>query len=104
MDNQPITTPASVSNQATEEAQQMLTQTGGAGNALLDAQIQAAMQPKPSEEEPSATNMTGNCDLNDPTKAENFTTTGDYPSDFKQLDDQGNLSMARNNASTEEST
>lgn len=102
MDNQPIANPASVSNQATAEAQQAVAQTGGAGNALLDAQIQAAMQPKPSEEEPIATNMTSNNDLDDPTKAENFTTTGDYPSDFKQLDDHGNLSMVRDNASTEE--
>lgn len=102
MDHEPIANPAAVSNQVTEEAQRAIAQTGGAGNALLDAQIQAAMQVDPPAEEPIATNITTQTDLNDPTRSENFTTTGDYPSDLKQLEDQGNLSMAKDNASTEE--
>lgn len=103
MDDKPRTAQATVSNQAASEAQETIAQKNhySGGNALLDAEVEAGTQVKsPPVNQPSATDITENRDTDEPA-SKVFTTTGDYPADFKQLEDQGNLSIAKDSPAAE---
>ncbi|MBE9009547.1 hypothetical protein IQ250_04940 [Pseudanabaenaceae cyanobacterium LEGE 13415] len=95
MDDKSMANQGAVPNQAALEAQQSIVGNihAAGGSALLDAQAQIGTEIDPIKDAPAATNFSGEDDTNDPTEAKNFTTTGDYPVDFTQLDDEGNLSM-----------
>jgi hypothetical protein len=86
-------------NRAAIEAQESLAKSHqqAGGSAMLDASIQADEQTNPhtttDAEHPAGSNQTGASRRTDPTKAEQFDTTGAYPPDFQQLDDEGSLSM-----------
>lgn len=98
MDDKSMAPTGAVSNQAAKEAQQTIAQQNhyAGGNALLDASLQAGTQIDDSIiYQPAATNFAGNQDTDDPTKAKQFTTTGDYPVDLKRLEDQGDLSLIK---------
>lgn len=99
MNEQSMNAEDTVANQAAAEALQTIAQKNhySGGNALLDAQIEAGtMVESPPVDYPSATNITENSDTDEPVK-----TTGDYPADLKQLEDQGNMSIAKDSPAAE---
>ncbi|OUL20817.1 hypothetical protein BV378_28730 [Nostoc sp. RF31YmG] len=88
MDDKTRAAQAAVPNEAAAEAQQTNYEQKSAsgGNAMLDAQRQAGeILGEPVGEHPSATNIAGDTETNDPTDAKLFTTTGDYPVDANEL-------------------
>lgn len=104
MDDKSRTAQGTVSNQAASEAQETVAENVhySGGNALLDAQAQAGTQVEsPPVEKPIATDITENHNTDDPAKSKNFTTTGDYPADFNRLDEQGNMSIAKDSPAAE---
>lgn len=103
MDDEKRAAQAAVPNQAAAEAQQMQIEKKdySGGNALLDAQIQAGEQTGSPVDEPIATDIAGNDRTEDPQEAQNITTTGNYPIDRSQLDDEGNLSMVKDTPTAE---
>ncbi|MEH1832712.1 MAG: hypothetical protein V7L29_11675 [Nostoc sp.] len=103
MDDKSMAAQGAVPNQAAAEAQETLARQNhyAGGNALLDAQREAGTQIDDSViEQPAATNIAGNQDTDDPTEAK-FTTTGDYPVDFEQLNDEKDLSLTKDVPSAE---
>lgn len=92
-------------NRAVTDAQESLAESHqySGGSAMLDAEIQAEQQTsgKPDVEQPTTTNYAGNDKTNDPTEAQQFNTTGAYPSDFQQLEDEGNLSLTKDTPAAE---
>ena len=92
-----------VPNQPASEAQETIAEKihYSGGNALLDAEIQAGKQVKsPPVDRPTATDITENRDPEQP-DSKNFTTTGDYPPTLSQLEDQGNMSIAKDSPAAE---
>lgn len=84
-----------VPNQAALEALQEISGSihAGGGSALLAAQAQIGTEIDPMGDDPAATDFSGEDDTDDPTEAKNITTTGDYPVELSQLDDEGDLSI-----------
>lgn len=96
MDDKSMVAQGTVPNQAAAEAQATLTGSVhySGGNAMLDAEAEAGTQVNsPPVEQLIATNFAGNTDRDDPMEAKVFTTTGDYPVDFEQLNDEEDLSL-----------
>lgn len=103
MDDKSMTAQDTVAKQAAAEAQETVTEKNhySGGNALLDSQVEAGTEVEsPPVDQPIATDITDNRDTDAPT-VKVFTTTGDYPADFKRLEDQGNTSIAKDNPATE---
>jgi len=103
MDDKSMALQGAVPNQAALEAQQTIVgqmHTAG-GSALLDAEAQAGTQLDNAISDPAATDFSGDRDTDDPTEAKQFTTTGDYPVDLTQLDDEGDLSLTNDTPSAE---
>ncbi|MBD1847170.1 hypothetical protein H6F89_27955 [Cyanobacteria bacterium FACHB-63] len=103
MNDQSMANQGATPNQAALEAQQTISgQTHAAGgSALLDANAQVDPQLDDSSNEPVASNLSGDQETDDPTEAKQFTTTGNYPVDLTQLDDEGNLSLTTDAPSAE---
>ena len=99
MENHSNETQGTDRNRAAIEAQESIAQSHqhAGGSAMLDTSIQADEQVTPKTESdaehPAGSNKTAANRRTDPTKAEQFDTTGAYPADFQQLDDEGSLSM-----------
>ncbi len=95
MDDKSTANQSAVPNQAALEAQQTIAGQAhfAGGSSLLDAEAQAGTQIDESIEDQSATNLSDDRGTDDPTEAKQFTTTGNYPVDLTQLDDEGNLSL-----------
>ncbi|OUL34860.1 hypothetical protein BV372_12860 [Nostoc sp. T09] len=88
MDDQTRAAQAAVPNQAAAEAQQTNYEQKSAsgGSAMLDAQKQAGeMRQDDPVDHPSASNIAGDTEINDPTDTKLFTTTGNYPVDANEL-------------------
>jgi hypothetical protein len=104
MDDKSMTAQDTVANQAASEAEETIAQKNhySGGNALLDAQVEAGTEVEsPPVDQPIATDITDNRDTDDPGSAKVFTTTGDYPTDFKRLEDEGNMSIAKDSPAAE---
>lgn len=94
--NQSVETNQIDSQQATADAQasQIDRQQYSGGNAMLDAQIQADSQSQP--EDNTASNVRTQPTLGTKSSKQ-ADTTGIYPSDLNELDDEGNLSVSHDN-------
>lgn len=104
MDDKSMAAQEAVANQAALEAQASSIGAihSAGGNALLDAEAEAGTEiESPPVEHPIATDFTADRDRDDSTEAKVFTTTGDYPVDFEQLNDEGNLSLVSDTPSAE---
>lgn len=94
MEDGSMTGQAATSEQIAGEAQQSFTgaQSFAGGSAMLDAQAQAAEQIGNEEmsEDAIATNLAGETKTASG-DGKDIETTGNYPADFEELDDEGNL-------------
>lgn len=90
VNNKSTSNQAASADQAAAEAQRARTDANqySGGDALLDAQVKLSQQQgsEPPVEDPAATNVTGRTHKDEPKKAKNYTTTGAYPVDRKQME------------------
>ncbi len=96
MNDESTVSQASISNQAATEALQTIA--GGihyaGGNALLAAEAEAGEELNNSEiNKITETKIAGSQAMNNSTKAQQFTTTGNYPIKFEHLSEDEDLSL-----------
>lgn len=102
MTSRSMSNQGSVPNQPTTDAQKEVVEktSYSGGSAMLDGHIEAEKQlDNNAVEQPIATDVAENTDTEDPIRAQNITTTGAYPADRTQLDDEGLTSIAKDSPS-----
>lgn len=97
MNNQEDIVVGAPSNDAAIEAQTTIgnISSGGAGNAMLDAEVTMTKElDETAIDQPVASNTPDSAPPEKPV----METTGAYPSDFNQLTNQENLAVAKDSA------